>query len=358
MSNTFGSLLRFTIFGDSHGKAVGGILDGFPPGMLIDLGFLQHQLERRSSHGQKFGSGRREPDKVEFLSGVRNGITSGGPLAFMICNTDARPGDYTALDPVFRPSHADYTFYKKYGTSESAGKLHASARNMAALTAAGTLARQFLLASDIRIAAWVSRIGNISLKKDYLPADPDTIDESPVRCPDINTSDKMVGILRDLQQEGDTAGGIISTLISGYPAGLGDPVFGKLQAKLAHAMFSIPSVKGFEYGEGFGAASFTGTQHNDPFVFADGSIKTSTNHSGGIQGGISNGAEIRFNVGFKPVPGIRSAQQTVDRNGKAVKIKIGGRHDTCIVPRAVPLVEALASLVLLDAFLTGRAYEI
>ncbi|HOY33189.1 MAG TPA: chorismate synthase [Bacteroidales bacterium] len=356
MSNVLGDLFKLSIYGDSHGKALGGVLDGCPPGLAIDEEQIGYDLKRRKSGHDFFSSPRSEDDRYEILSGIRNGKTTGGPIGFIIYNSDFQPDDYRELDSIFRPSHADFTYFAKYGSEESAGKLHASARIFAPVVLAGAIAKQVLLRSDIRVSAFVRQIGTVSLDTPYTLLDLSTIEQSPVRCPDKETSEKMLRLLKNIKKAGDSTGGVITGVISGCPPGVGDPVFDKLQARLAHAMFSINAVKGFEYGSGFDSAAMTGSTHNDLFIVRKHRLRTKTNNSGGIQGGISNGEDIYFNVAFKPVPGIRLKQKTVDRNADYVEFATGGRHDICFVPRAVPVVEAMSALVLADSYLKHLVY--
>lgn len=356
MSNVFGNILKLSIFGDSHGKAMGGVLDGCISNLCIDEKQIEAEMQRRKSGTDFFSSSRKEADRFELLSGIRNGKTTGGPIGFVIHNSAAKSEDYLELDNIFRPSHADFTYYAKYGTAESAGKLQASGRIFAPVVLAGAIAKQMLAQSGISIYAFVRQIGTVSLDKPYTSIDRKTIELSPVRCPDKETSDKMIQLLKKIKKDGDSTGGIISGVISGCPAGVGDPVFDKLQSRLAQAMFSINAVKGFEYGSGFSSAAMTGSAANDIFIIKHNRLRTATNHSGGIQGGISNGEDIYFNVAFKPVPGIQQKQKTVDRNANTVEFVTGGKHDVCFVPRAVPVVEAMAALVMADSFLMHLAY--
>jgi len=356
MSNTFGELFRLSIFGDSHGKAMGGIIDGCLPGLVIDENKILADLHRRKSGTTSFASARKEPDTFTLLSGISQGKTSGGPIGFVIPNTDNRPADYQNLDNIFRPSHADFTYYAKYGSTESAGKLHASGRIFAPVVLAGAIAKQMLALYGISVYAFVKQIGNISTPFSYKEIDPETIEQSPVRCPDKKATKEMLLLLDKLKKLGDSTGGIISGVVMGCPPGIGDPVFGKLQAKLAQAMFSINAVKGFEYGSGFSAAGMKGSEHNDLFVVKQNRLHTATNNSGGIQGGISNGEDIYFSVAFKPVPGIKMKQKTVNRQAETVEFSTEGRHDICFVPRAVPVVEALTALVVADSFLKQQVY--
>ncbi|MCK9612973.1 MAG: chorismate synthase [Bacteroidales bacterium] len=355
MSNSFGELFRISLFGDSHGKAIGGIIDGCFPGMQIDLAAIQKELTKRSAH-DFFSTSRKEPDTFEILSGIRNGKTTGGPIGFIIPNKDVKSSHYDELDKLFRPSHADFTYYAKYGSEESAGKLHASGRFFASVIVAGGVARQMLSKANITIKAYVNQIGTVKVGKTYQELDLSLTDQSHVKCPDAEASEKMLRLLKQLKSKGDTTGGVVCCIVNACPPGIGDPVFGKLQSKLAQAMLSIPAVKGFEYGSGFGAASMTGSQHNDIFVIRKNKLRTLTNNSGGIQGGISNGEDIFFHVAFKPVSSIAKEQPGIDRNANNVTFTGKGRHDICLVPRAVSLVEALASITIADSFLKYRAY--
>jgi chorismate synthase len=357
MGNSFGDIFKVTVFGDSHGKEIGGVIDGCLPGIEIDEQLIQKELSRRSTGKDFFSSPRNETDKFEILSGVRNGRSTGGALAFIIPNTNQNKKDYTDLDEMFRPSHADFTYFAKYGSTESAGKLQASGRIFAPVVVAGSIARQMLLKKKISITAYVKRIGNVAMDNNFNKIIPlKAIDESPVRCPDKKVSEKMLVLLKQAKQNGDSLGGIISCIVKGCEPGLGDPLFDKLQAKLAHAMLSIHSVKGFEYGSGFSGAAMWGSEHNDPFIIKNKKLQTLTNHSGGIQGGISNGMDIFFNVAFKPISSIAQKQKTISREAEPVEFAIKGRHDVCIVPRAVPIVEAMAALVIADAYLKNLPY--
>jgi len=356
MSNTFGDLFRLNIFGDSHSPSMGGIIDGCPPGIAIDEKKILEDLQRRKSGTTSFASARKEPDTFTLLSGVSHGKSTGGPIGFIIPNADNKASDYQGLDNIFRPSHADFTYYAKYGTMESAGKLHASGRIFVPVVLAGAIAKQILALHGITIFAFVRQIGSVNTSFGYKDIDPETIEQSPVRCPDKKASKEMLLLLEKLKKLGDSAGGMITGVVKGCPPGLGDPVFGKLQAKLAQAMFSINAVKGFEYGSGFAAAGMKGSEHNDLFVVKNNRLRTATNNSGGIQGGISNGEDIYFSVAFKPVPGIKIKQKTVNRQAQTVEFSTGGRHDVCFVPRAVPVVEAMTALVVTDSFFKQQVY--
>jgi chorismate synthase len=354
--NTTGKLFCLTTFGESHGDAIGGVIDGCPPGLKISMDFIQNELERRKP-GQSFlTTERKETDKVKFLSGIFNGKTTGTPIGFIIKNINKKTEDYEFLKDVYRPSHADYTYEKKYGIRDYRGGGRASARETAARVVGGAVAKIFLKNAGIKFFAYVSKIGNIELEKDYKVLDFKQIEKSLVRCPDKETSEKMINLLKNIKDEGDSIGGIISCIVQGTPVGLGEPVFDKLQADLAKAMLSINAAKGFEYGAGFKSSGLKGSEHNDSFIIKDEEIITKTNNSGGIQGGISNGQDIYFNVAFKPVPTIKKQQQTIDKNCKKVIFSGKGRHDTCIVPRAVPVVEAMTAIVLADHFLRFKSY--
>ena len=353
-ANTFGNILRLTTFGESHGPATGGVLDGFPSQFKIDMEGLQREVQRRKTHSSSFSSQRKEADKIEFLSGIFEGKTLGTPIAFMVRNTDARPEDYEHLKDVYRPSHADYTYEAKYGHRDYRGGGRASARETLSRVIAGALAKQWLAEKGIHFTAWVRQIGEISAMDARIPSY-EEIESSALRCPDKLAEEAMLQELEKARQEQDSLGGVIHCVIQEVTAGLGEPVFGKLQAELAKAMLSIPSVQGFEYGSGFAGAQFRGSVNNDAFVLEEGKVRTKTNLSGGIQGGISNGENIYFNVAFKPVATIGKEQETLNRNLESVSLSAKGRHDVCVVPRAVPIVEAMAALVLMDFYLLQNA---
>jgi chorismate synthase len=347
--NTFGKLLRLTTFGESHGNIIGGVLDGFPPDIIIDYDLIDLDMKRRQPGQSDISTSRKEADKVEIISGVSNDKSTGAPIAFFIKNTDVRPQDYKEVETAFRPSHADYTYYKKYGVSGITGGGRSSARETAARVAAGAIAKCYLTQFGIKIHAYTSGVGDVDLAKDYKNLDLKLTESNSVRCPDAIMAESMEKLILDAKESGDSIGGRVTAVIFGLAAGIGEPVFDKLQAALAGAMLSIPAAKGFEYGSGFGGSYMKGSNHNDEFV-ADkkGNISTVTNFSGGIQGGISNGNDIYFRVAFKPVSSIFKTQKTVDVNGKNVELTLKGRHDSCIVPRAVPVVEAMAALVVAD----------
>lgn len=341
--NSFGNLFRLTTFGESHGEAIGGVIDGCPPGVALDIEAVQYDLARRRPGQSRITTQRKEADEVRFLSGIFEGKTTGTPIGFMIENTDHRSRDYSHLKDVYRPSHADYTYDKKYGIRDYRGGGRSSARETACRVVAGAVAKQFL--KGINITAYVSSVGEMQIDNDFEKLDFSEIEKNIVRCPDPQMAEKMVEYINGVRKKGDTVGGIVSCYIDGVPIGLGEPVFDKLHAQLGKAMLSINAVKGFEYGSGFAGTRMNGSQHNDIF---DESGKTKTNNSGGIQGGISNGMPIYFNVAFKPVATLMTVQDTIDNKGQKTQMMGKGRHDPCVVPRAVPIVEAMAALVLAD----------
>ena len=351
--NSIGKLFRLTTFGESHGPAIGGIVEGFPPGLEVDIEQIQRELDRRRP-GQDLpgGSMRQETDRVQILSGIYEGRSLGTPIGFIIPNRDARSEDYEHLRDVFRPSHADFTYQMKYGIRDHRGGGRASARETACRVVAGALARQVLMREGLMVYAYTSSIGSVSIGPDLTDFDISHVSESPVRCPSPSTSDEMEKLLRDTALAGDTVGGTVTCFVTGVPAGLGEPVFDKLQAMLAHAMLSIPAAKGFDYGSGFAAAESKGSEQADYFVVnEDGSMATLPNFSGGIQGGISNGMPLIFRVPFKPAATMMRPLECMDRYGREVTIEPRGRHDVCVVPRAVPVVEAMTCITLLDAYL-------
>ena len=351
--NTFGNLFKLSTFGESHGVAIGGVLDGCPPGIELDLEAIQNELNRRKPGQSAIVTQRKEPDTVEFLSGIFEGKTSGTPIGFAIHNTNQKSGDYSHIKDSYRPSHADYVYDQKYGVRDYRGGGRSSARETASRVVAGAIAKQFL--TSIKINAFVSQVGDLKLAKDYKDLDFSLIESNPVRCPDPDTASRMEAYIKEVRKEGDTIGGIISCVIQNVPIGLGEPVFDKLHAELGKAMLSINAVKGFEYGSGFEGIKMKGSEHNDQYN-VDGSTKT--NHSGGIQGGISNGMDIYFNVAFKPVATVIQPYDTIDKDGNKVTTKGKGRHDPCVVPRAVPIVEAMAALVLADYTLLHRTINL
>lgn len=354
--NTIGKIFTFTGFGESHGAAIGGIIDGMPAGVEIDLGEVQRELDRRKPGQSAVTTARKESDTVEILSGLFEGKTTGCPIGFIIRNENQHSNDYDHLRDAFRPSHADYTYSAKYGLRDHRGGGRSSARETATRVVAGAFAKQALAQMGISISAYTSQVGPVAVDKPYSELDLTLTETNPVRCPDAAKAAEMEELILKVKSEGDTIGGVVSCVIKGAPAGLGDPVFGRLNARLAEAMMSINASKGFEYGMGFAGVEHRGSELLDRFTTDDqGKVTTLSNHSGGIQGGISNGADIYFRVAFKPVATLMQDVETIDRNGAPVVIKGKGRHDPCVVPRAVPVVEAMAAIVLLDACLLNRA---
>lgn len=351
--NSFGKIFKLTTFGESHGPAIGGIIDGCPAGLSIDFEAIYAEMQRRKPGQSAIVTQRKEEDNVKFLSGIFEEKTTGTPIGFIIENTDQKSKDYSHIKDVYRPSHADYTYDKKYGIRDYRGGGRSSARETACRVLAGAIAKQLL--QNIKITAYVSSIGEMELKKQYSEVDFSEIEKNPVRCPDAEMASKMESYIKSIRKEGDTVGGTVTCVIQNVPVGLGEPVFDKLHAELGKAMLSINAVKGFEYGSGFAGTSMKGSEHNDAFN-EDGSTKT--NHSGGIQGGISNGEDIYFKVAFKPVATIMQKQQTIDSKGDKAVAEGKGRHDPCVVPRAVPIVEAMAALVLADFYLLNKISKI
>jgi chorismate synthase len=353
MSNTFGNIFRLTSFGESHGRGIGGIIDGCPVGIDLDISFIQKELNRRRPGQSGLTTSRDELDEIEFFSGIFEGKTTGTPIAFSVWNAKQRSEDYDSMKYLYRPSHADYTYQQKYGIRDNRGGGRASARETIARVVAGAIAKLVLNQLNIQITAYTSQVGSIKLEKSYLDCDFDQIERNPVRCPDEETAARMAELITNVQKKGDTVGGVVFCVIKGVPAGLGEPVFNKLHMALGAAMLSINAVKGFEYGSGFDVDHF-GSELNDPFYLKNGKIHTLTNNSGGIQGGISNGEDIYFRVAFKPVATIMTEQKTVDMSGNEIVFKAHGRHDSCVLPRAVPIVEAMAAIVLLDMYLISK----
>ena len=347
--NAFGSIFKLTTFGESHGTAIGGVIDGCPAGITLDFEAIQHEMDRRKPGQSNIVTQRKEPDTVKFLSGIFEGITTGTPIGFVIENANQKSKDYTHIKDVFRPSHADFTYTEKYGQRDYRGGGRSSARETACRVVAGAIAKQFL--NTIEINAYTSSVGEITLNKSYKDLDLAKAETNDVRCPDTAVAEQMISKIKAIRKEGDTIGGVISCVIKNVPVGLGEPVFDRLHAQLGKAMLSINAVKGFQYGSGFKGTQLKGSQHNDAFN-ADGSTKT--NLSGGIQGGISNGMDIYFDVAFKPVATIMQAQDTIDKDGNEVEMHGKGRHDPCVIPRAVPIVEAMAALVIADFMLLNR----
>ena len=357
--NSFGEIFRITTFGESHGSAIGVVIDGCPAGLDIDLDFLQKELNRRKPGQSAITTQRKESDQFKILSGVYDGKTIGSPIAIIIPNEDAKPEDYDQLKAAYRPSHADFTYQEKYGIRDHRGGGRSSARETAARVVSGAIAKLLLKKYNIGIQAFVSSIGNLSVSKPYQELNLADTESNIVRCPDAETADKMIALIQDVRAKGDTLGGTISCVITNSPVGLGEPVFDKLHADLGKAMLSINAVKGFEYGSGFAGTRLKGSEHNDVFTHdKDGKVITMTNHSGGVQGGISNGMDIYFNVAFKPVATLIQDQATIDNAGNEITLQGKGRHDPCVVPRAVPIVEAMAALVLADHLLRSRLSKI
>lgn len=357
--NTFGQIFKVTTFGESHGRAIGMILDGCPAGLEIDEAFVQQELARRRPGQSKIVTQRQEEDQAEILSGIFHGRSTGAPIAMVIYNADARSKDYGHIADKFRPSHADFTYQAKYGTRDYRGGGRSSARETAARVAAGAIAKLLLRQEGIGVAAYVSQVGHLRLEAAYQELDLSLTESNPVRCPDPALAAQMETLIKAVRKDGDTIGGVVSGLITGCPAGLGEPAFDKLHADLGKAMLSINACKGFEYGSGFAGVSLCGSEHNDLF-YRDGdeTIRTRTNHSGGIQGGISNGMDIYFRAAFKPVATIVAAQESVDESGESTTVEGKGRHDPCVLPRAVPIVEAMAALTVADHLLRQRCARI
>lgn len=351
--NTYGSLFRLTTYGESHGPAIGGIIDGCPAGVALDTDLVQHELDRRRPGQSAIVTQRKEADKVVFQSGIFEGKTTGTPIGFIIENTNQKSRDYSEIAETYRPSHADYVYDAKYGFRDYRGGGRSSARETACRVVAGAIARQML--EDVTIQAFVSAVGTLTLDKPYQQLNLEEAENNPVRCPDPATAAEMEKLIRDIRKEGDTVGGVITCVIRNVPRGWGEPVFDKLHAELGKAMLSINAVKGFEYGSGFKGCSMRGSEHNDAF-HRDGSTKT--NYSGGVQGGISNGMDIYFRVGFKPVATLIQSYETINKEGEEVTVQGKGRHDPCVVPRAVPIVEAMAALVLADMSLRSRSSKL
>ncbi|MDB4027946.1 chorismate synthase [Flavobacteriaceae bacterium] len=347
--NTFGNFFKLTTFGESHGEAIGGVIDGCPAGVSVDLDAIENQMMRRRPGQSTIVTQRKEADTVRFLSGIFEGKTTGSPIGFIIENTNQKSADYTHIKDSYRPSHADYTFDKKYGHRDYRGGGRSSARETACRVAAGAIASQLLGA--IAITGYVSSVGDLTLEKPYQELDFNTVDSNLVRCPDAEMASKMIAKIKEIKKQGDTIGGIITCVIQNVPVGLGEPVFDKLHAQLGKAMLSINAVKGFEFGSGFKGATMNGSEHNDLFN-QDGTTKS--NLSGGVQGGISNGMDIYFRVAFKPVATIMQKQQTINSKGEKVEMQGKGRHDPCVVPRAVPIVEAMAALTIADFWLANK----
>ena len=353
--NTFGTLFTLTSFGESHGAAIGGVVDGMPSGITVDMDFVRNEMRRRRPGQSAVTTGRQEPDEVEFLSGIFEGRTTGTPIGFIIRNTNQHSNDYDNLREVLRPSHADYTYWQKYGVRDHRGGGRSSARETAARCVAGALAKLALRELGINIQAYTSQVGHIALDNDYTKYDLSLTETNIVRCPDSENACEMEELILQVKSEGDTIGGIVTCVITGCPVGLGEPVFGKLHAALGNAMLSINACKGFDYGRGFDGIAERGSEQNDQFAYTDEGFTTATNRSGGIQGGISNGQPIYFRAAFKPVATQLGEQTTLDIHGNEQTLKAKGRHDPCVVPRAVPIVEAMAAITILDHYLQYKA---
>ena len=355
MGNTFGKIYKISTYGESHGKSIGVVIDGCPSGIEIDTNYIQSELDRRKPGQSKITTPRKENDLIEVLSGVFEGKSTGAPISLQIKNKDQKSSDYKHISDSFRPSHADYTYFKKYGNRDHRGGGRSSARETANWVAAGAIAKQILKKLNVKINAFVSQVGNISMTTHYSKLNLDDSEKNIVRCPDPSFAKKFITLIDDTRKNLDTVGGIITCVIQGCPVGIGEPIFNKLHAELGKAMLSINAVKGFEYGSGFNGAQMNGSNHNDEFKLSDeGKISTKSNYSGGIQGGISNGEDIYFNVAFKPVSTIMKDQKSVDSKNKVVTLKGKGRHDPCVVPRAVPIVESMAANVIVDLYLQNK----
>lgn len=355
--NSFGNIFRLTTFGESHGAAVGGVVDGMPSGIDIDEDYIQSELNRRRPGQSSITTPRDEKDKVKLLSGVFRGKSTGTPIGFMVENTNQHSQDYDNIADVFRPSHADYTYFSKYGVRDHRGGGRSSARETISRVVGGALAKLVLQKEGISVMAYTSQIGEVSLSKPYTELDLSKIEDNIVRCPDAEIAQQMIDLITKVKAEKDSVGGVVTCVIKGAPVGLGEPCFDKLQALLAHAMLSIGAVKGFEYGSGFAGSALRGSQHNDIFYMDGDRVRTRTNNSGGIQGGISNGEDIYFRVAFKPTATILMEQPTVNSLKEEVMTTVKGRHDPCVVPRAVPIVEAMAAMVMADALLLEKTWS-
>jgi chorismate synthase len=358
MSSGFGKQFRITTFGESHGRAVGVIIEGCPAGLTIDEEAIQLELDRRKPGQSKITTQRKEDDKMEILSGVFEGKATGTPIALMVWNEDQRSKDYSHIADKFRPSHADFTYHVKYGLRDYRGGGRSSARETIARVAAGAIAKMFLKTLGVSVHSYVSQVGSLKMDTPYTDVNLAAIDDNIVRCPDAGMAEKMIDYIDEIRKSQDTVGGIVSCVVKGCPPGLGEPVFDKLHAELGKAMLSINAVKGFEYGSGFEGIALRGSEHNDEFFAEGDKVKTRTNHSGGIQGGISNGEDIFFRVAFKPVATIMKDQQSLNEKGEPVVVSGKGRHDPCVVPRAVPIVDAMAALVIADFYLRNKMVKL
>jgi chorismate synthase len=356
--NTFGNIFTLTTFGESHGEAIGGVVDGMPAGIAIDVDFIQSELNRRRPGQSSITTSRQEGDVVELLSGVFEGRSTGCPIGFIVRNTNQHSQDYENMRQLYRPSHADYTYATKYGNRDHRGGGRSSARITISRVVAGALAKLALRQLNISVQAYTSQVGHIQLDRDYQKYDLSLTETNIVRCPDPIKAEEMIQLISQLRAEGDTIGGVITCVVKGCPPGLGEPEFGKLHAALGSAMLGINAVKGFEYGEGFDGVTTRGSEQNDVFVNINGKVETLTNHSGGIQGGISNGQNIYFRVAFKPVATLLREQDTIDIYGNATKLTAKGRHDPCVLPRAVPVVEAMAAMTILDYYLLNKSTKL
>ncbi len=354
MRNTFGNVFTLTSFGESHGTAVGGVVDGMPAGIDIDMDFIQHELSRRRPGQSKITTSRNEPDQVELLSGVFEGKSTGMPIGFVVHNTNQHSNDYDNLRQIFRPSHADFTYFSKYGIRDHRGGGRSSARVTIARCVGGALAKLALRQLGVTVQAYVSQVGNIELERDYKTYDLSKAEDNVVRCPDASKAKEMENLILEVKEKGDTVGGVVTCVIKGCPIGIGEPEFGKLNAQLGAAMLSINAVKGFEIGDGFDMVQHFGSEVND-IMSPEGLL---SNHSGGVQGGISNGADIFFRVAFKPVATLLMPQPTIDVDGNATTVDVRGRHDPCVVPRAVPIVESMAAMVILDGYLMNKTVKL
>ena len=358
MDNSYGTLFKITTFGESHGRGVGVVIDGCPAGIDLDKSFIQSELSRRKPGQSKIVTQRKEPDEFEILSGEFEGKSTGTPLTFMIWNTNQKSHDYSHIAEKFRPSHADYTYQEKYGVRDYRGGGRSSARETAARVAAGAVAKLALSQLGISIQAYVSQVGALALNKPYTELDLGNTESNDVRCPDSEMAQQMFELIDKTRKNQDTIGGVVACVIKGAPVGLGEPVFDRFHAELGKAMLSINAVKGFEIGSGFEGVKQNGSEHNDPFFVEDGFVKTTTNNSGGVQGGITNGQDIYFNTAFKPVATIMKDQDSIDQHGNAAVVSGKGRHDPCVVPRAVPIVEAMAAVVTLDFYMRNKARQL
>ncbi|WP_068472416.1 chorismate synthase [Saccharicrinis aurantiacus] len=355
--NSFGQFFKLTSFGESHGKAVGGVIEGVKPGIDIDLDFIQAELNRRRPGQSAITTPRDEKDKVEILSGILDGKATGTPIGFVIWNADQRSKDYGNIKDVYRPSHADYTYQQKYGIRDHRGGGRSSARETIARVVAGAIAKLVLKSYDVEISAYTSQVGTLKLEKPYTELDLSKTEDNIVRCPDAEVAEQMIEYIDKVRQDKDSVGGVISCVIKNSPVGLGEPVFDKFHAEMGKAMLGINAVKGFDYGMGFKAAEMKGSQHNDEFIMDADEVRTKTNRSGGVQGGITNGEDIYMNVAFKPIATILKEQNTVNKQGEEIVSTVKGRHDPCVLPRAVPIVEAMAAMVMVDMIYLNKMYQ-